>query len=1823
MMKSNYMTEYIDRRFKMKLKGALLLVVAATVCALSGLLSPQEAAASVDVVNQWPAKPTIVSNSAAGTITGIYIPGAGSNRVMLVAVATEYSAAGTPALAVTYGGQAVTLIPSASNTAQNNKIWLGYLLETGIATGSAGTKILQVVNSGTGTVAATYVTVAVYGGVSQVAPTGLAAATASATSLATGAYAVTGSAANMGLSVYVANWNGQTSTAGGTPTHTEIRDYAGTNFNLASGYSVVTTGTTTSNPSTSVGVAAIGAIAGAGLAAVTNTGTNYATVTTCGDCHGNPPQDGTYVTARNNPPGQFQGAHSKHSGKDEGQYGYACTVCHYNAATTKHSTGFKNISGSKVPRNTYGGVTNIAATNSPNYTLTCTKSTCHSTGRGTVITQYSPSPGWTGTTTCLSCHGGRNSGTNAYAKTTTTNFGLSTTHSQHLGKYAYTDINCQTCHGKTATNHTALKDYTGAIYHGNGNKTVVFKDIAYGSYTSYKAAGVNQGKCTNTSCHGGKSRSAWSNAGSVNTSNTCVHCHGVDGTSAALPNIAANRKFFAPGYNKVGTSTDQINSSADKRVGSHFKHLSSVYMKAVKCNECHRVPDSPFGGGNHTLNTLRYNSNTLTFAQASTAVITIGVAKASTPTRLASFGGYTNGTATTAATCSSVYCHGSRLKTADTSGTVRTPYWNYSAMINYTNPTVACSRCHGFPPTTGSSASTHSGKVLNQCKDCHSSVVNVLGQITNRTLHINGIVDADNGHAFGYGGSKHRPGGTGAIVANSVQPFTNCGCHTAASGGTYPVTRGNAANINCSNCHTNYANFIGATPGCADCHGLNATGAPNGAANAFPNWSGSHTAHIAQTYTCADCHVGGGTGAATHGNYSSILKTRANVTVAFNTAKAGTAAAWTAGTMTCSTSTCHGQKSPVWGQALPAGGSCFYCHGSQSTAFLGYTQAAIAPGTNNLDTNRGTGVTNRGGMHQQHLTATMGIADKVRCIACHASTTAKNHAQLDNMTTALITFSDHALDHSRTPSVTRVNGLITCNNTGCHAAKTGTGAAAPVWNNAAYLSGTNSSSTLTVPDCQKCHAFPPTPGSGSHTGLATITGFPINSQCGSNCHTNLRTDQTTFGAIFVNKSEHIDGKVQGGDCISCHSVVKGNRGAVVGQFASQSHHIQGIELPLTTVDCYKCHWEANSDGTENIAYHSQTSGKGVSLVNWNGATTRPTVVDSATLISYTANGSRKQIKKVNDVCLGCHNSKNIPAANLFGTFASDQYSPEPKMIPALGKSSILSRYSSTRTVAWSLYNTTMQDGATVDYGTNRKSSTIKALSAHGNAANNDMPAWDATANGTGEDETMADYTYAGASGNRNVFCYDCHNSHGSNATGITSSYSSATGRYKGGLLKTTIAGQGGYAATYTPAARTISYNNYSAYTKQSALFNTGASICNDCHNDNNAYSKAPAVPAAGITTKPWGLYRTYSSTRNTLTGYWSTPYFDNYTFASAKRTVYKAGGASGMKNLTLPRGGHFGQSVDTARGGQAGHAGEINGLCTPCHDPHGVSSAMTTVNRGKSVPLLKGTWVTSPYREDKATPVVKRGGGSNYAGMNNQGSMPGYNIDQNTLVTLPAAVNTGGAATTAKSNKRAQVFTLFPGAAGNALTLHNQGDNTPDNFAGLCIGCHTQTALTGSAAATTSQAWLDPKRVHQSVGGWGPTNGTNINNTVHAYTCAKCHTPHVSRLPRLLITNCLDVRHVKRSVAGGSINTASGTAAANFGNVLQSYASSAYGAGRFPGGGSRYSSTPTTAQNNGPWYFQTVQPAAVTYGSNCHNSATSGGATWTPANQMWNKKTRW
>jgi hypothetical protein len=326
--------------------------------------------------------------------------------------------------------------------------------------------------------------------------------------------------------------------------------------------------------------------------------------------------------------------------------------------------------------------------------------------------------------------------------------------------------------------------------------------------------------------------------------------------------------------------------------------------------------------------------------------------------------------------------------------------------------------------------------------------------------------------------------------------------------------------------------------------------------------------------------------------------------------------------------------------------------------------------------------------------------------------------------------------------------------------------------------------------------------------------------------------------------------------------------------------------------------------------------------------------------------------------------------------------------------------------------------------------------------------------------------------------------------------------------------------------------------------------------------------------------------------------FGAYTTApSATRYAYKGGNNHAKAHSA---GGHYGKSSTMA----TTPTDQIDGVCTPCHDPHGVSPSLGA-KQTFAVPLLKGSWVTSPYKEDVASNNKARGGGSSKgpAPSATAGGYPEYNLDQNTFQA------------DATANKRFGVF------ATSALGASMQ-NYTGATSGGLCLRCHNKTAIAPNAGAAAG-AWKSVGRIHNSVAGWAATSGTgNTLNKNHAYTCSKCHAPHSARLPRLMVTNCLNANHKGKVVSGGVIAAAQ---AANANGNPTYTATSGTGAGRFPIGGGRYTGSGRGSRTPGPWGFaSTGTTAAISTTPLCHNVSTAGGATFRGyTTYKWNNKTQW
>ncbi|MDO9307931.1 MAG: hypothetical protein Q7V04_02590, partial [Deltaproteobacteria bacterium] len=438
--------------------------------------------------------------------------------------------------------------------------------------------------------------------------------------------------------------------------------------------------------------------------------------------------------------------------------------------------------------------------------------------------------------------------------------------------------------------------------------------------------------------------------------------------------------------------------------------------------------------------------------------------------------------------------------------------------------------------------------------------------------------------------------------------------------------------------------------------------------------------------------------------------------------------------------------------------------------------------------------------------------------------------------------------------------------------------------------------------CGSCHAVDylhgsvygglpantPEIASGSHTrhlqSLGTTPGGPA--RC-ANCH-NYVGDNSLNGCASVchnGNSLHVDQKIDvkfppmysaglyngspvagdgfggcstiachgntsaqwgGSACLGCHSVPQGNRAAITSQFTSGSHHIQGT---LTDAHCYQCHWEANNNGTINPLYHAgkASPGAAINLVVY-GAGSRPTFYSSTSAVLYSANGGSSEIVKISNHCLGCHSDGNNTATPFGDGKTPKQY--------AWDGTSVAARYSQTATTSWGKYTSAA-------YPNTARKKVEKAYSAHGRSAANQR-GWNTTSG--------VDGTVANSSGAASVQCYDCHNSHGSAVSGITSRYSSATGRNRGGMLKQTVRGFGGYSATYAPTA--------GGSVSDKSLRNPGASLCLDCHLGSTP-RQAPLALFKGYTT-PWGYSSTFGAGQPIM-GYKDTLRFGPGVKGSASR----------------------------------------------------------------------------------------------------------------------------------------------------------------------------------------------------------------------------------------------------------------------------------------------------------------------------------------------------
>jgi len=1426
----------------------------------------------------------------------------------------------------------------------------------------------------------------------------------------------------------------------------------------------------------------------------------------CYSCHGSRspvdyrPVDNAY---RNMSTGGFQGNHRTHL--DSQAAPASCSLCHPGSSsyTSSHRNGSIRISGrinNSLLATTFRNHTSSLQSATP-LPGSCANVNCHFEAE---------TPVWGSSTLaapagCSACHGAPPADGNHPAVS-----GPGKKHGDYLG----TDTgSCVTCH----TDHIVeARPFAHATSVGKRALAVRFTKapnsagtysgaVTYPDYLPSQSPTRN-GTCTNLYCHsdgrGGVpfTTARWSDSGTIK----CYSCHRGRSSDSNEANCTSIGGTWDSGKSKCSPYLNMSSNGHNKLVGSHW-------IRKYPCSYCHSATTD--GAGN-IIDTTKHVNGTKDVKMASQWNI-VGRDDASYDS--------------TTKVCSNVYCHSDGTTDPED---VRAFPWTASK--------AGCNDCHGHPRGACSNAGCHDGRMENgkewtlparfgtlgsyafppgqewmeampmfanqgagtsranshprhsetnfTCDNCHAATV--IGDCA--SCHQTAIPSGNMGESSHLNGAFHvnktkdvvfRDGGTYNQVSKTC---SNTKCHT---GGTDPVWGGSVSSaVTCLGCHgtsgadlDDYGGFnngarakINMTQWYTKGHGrYSSSGRYPASGNPAANFPGNpcwycHDNNVLHNYTsnrfrlrrhpqyerrfekeCVYCHMEGKDYECRgcHDTAESLAPQLANITSARFSQNHGSYA----GNSTSCVASCHTgdtsihktgstrfwtpvEKDDVKNQYVMMG-VCLQCHDDDSGGQCTSCHAAPADNPNKYSLG-----------FDPKMEGTRLIKPKqARASASHFG---YKHfrAYEQNGVWKGGKFCWNCHDPHGDSNIYMIHDKVA----------TTTDARQGVPQSLAdvvFTQKVSGSDYVRIKDpqnpdqpingiCNVCHSinskhYTKDGGDSHNLGRVCTTCHEhrfadshANKQACDSCHSNKKPvpKHTAFGLPR--------------DCTKCHSGSVGKRMDVMGQMKANSHHVQGVEV--NNRHCYACHWEATPEGLIDRQYHegydykNYTSVKNakVDLVVWKPGL-RPTFYNTTTAVQFVAanvgtGGERAEVDKVTNHCLGCHSDQNNDAKPFNDCKTPRQY--------AWDRQSIAARYSQTGTTSWGKYNSTTYPNA------NKKDTVTKAFSAHGNAVGN-KGGWSSA---TGYDAAIP--ITRGNAGTQNVQCFDCHNSHGSKAVGTTSGYVTFNGTKNGANLKETQNGKGGYKVTYKAVANSTGTNPYK----------TGAAQCFDCHET-----------ATGGVTTPWGYSSTFGATAPIM-GYMDTSRFGQTTKGATARHPER----DGKKTIV---GGH----LKAQKFLNYSATGTIDGLCTPCHDPHGVSPTLGS-NQAYGVPLLKGTWLSSPYQDDYAQPQL---GTNIYA-------IPTWRTDRNTLST----------------------------------DVNNNSNRIRENdsqFAGLCLNCHRKEKLTDGTSKNTAFKTLD--RVHESVQGWGA-------NDEHSYPCSKCHQPHVSGLPRLLQTNCMDVTHRGGQTSGGGAN---------------------------------------------------------------------------------------
>jgi hypothetical protein len=341
---------------------------------------------------------------------------------------------------------------------------------------------------------------------------------------------------------------------------------------------------------------------------------------------------------------------------------------------------------------------------------------------------------------------------------------------------------------------------------------------------------------------------------------------------------------------------------------------------------------------------------------------------------------------------------------------------------------------------------------------------------------------------------------------------------------------------------------------------------------------------------------------------------------------------------------------------------------------------------------------------------------------------------------------------------------------------------------------------------------------------------------------------------------------------------------------------------------------------------------------------------------------------------------------------------------------------------------------------------------------------------------------------------------------------------------------------------------------------------------------AKTVPANASNYNYGQIYTsvTYATpTSNWTAGYWKSA-VTNFDYKKgaiqSTHTTSETANAANANNLVAPVGSPLAGTEYNYT--EAPDAVSLI-RCSNCHDVHNLNKAPGDNPDADPAldgpPYLRGTWVRNPYPEDGAPwnksygTVVSTFANVPRAGGNEPG---GYQIDQNNnspTAGLSAATSAGlcllchgsdgidAMDRTVESNlwvgSNGHSNATLGGTASAAANIFGNGiggRDIPDNTTSLdesfdATDLYDMALQNFGSQMTVSDYGVGYRGTQYDQGAyepgiyrphaykdyqWGATvDQATTDVGYHAFTCSKCHNPHASRLPKLMITNCLDTSH--------------------------------------------------------------------------------------------------